>query len=108
MTVPPVNSMEKFRPFVARKKTAARKVSSDTILNASACRMNGMSWRILKNSIVSSFPRGVPDRHALELAAAAVDQVDYRPAHDDRREDRRHDAQAVHHGEPAHRPGAEQ
>ena len=53
MTVPPVNSIEKCRPRVARKKTAARNVTSETTLSTSACRMNGMSRLIRKNSIVS-------------------------------------------------------
>jgi len=52
--VPPVNSMEKFRPRVTRKKTAARNVSSEMMLNTSACRMNGMSRRIRKNSMMLS------------------------------------------------------
>ena len=36
---------------MARKKTAARKVSSEMMLNTSACRMNGMSRRMRKNSM---------------------------------------------------------
>src|SRR6185295_16135037 len=51
MTVPPVNSIEKCRPRVTRKKTAAKKVSADTMLKINACRMNGMSRRMRKNSI---------------------------------------------------------
>src|SRR5258706_7484315 len=106
ITVPPVNSIEKFRPLVARKNTARRNVTSDTTLNASAWRMNGMSLRILKNSI-GLFPGSVADRHALEFSARTVGEVDHAAAHHDRREYGREDPQAVHHGEAAHRPRAE-
>ena len=41
------------------------------------------------------------------LLLAAVDQVDQGARDDDRREDRGQDAQAMHHGEAAHRAGAE-
>ena len=60
MTVPPVNSMEKCRPFTARNATAAMNVSSEMMLNVSACRMNGMSRRILKNSTVAYFQEVLP------------------------------------------------
>src|SRR5207245_7600783 len=78
---------------------------SDTTLNASAWRMNGMSMRILKNSI-DLLPGRVADRNALELPARAVAEVDHAPAHHDRGENRGQDAQAVHHGEAAHRARA--
>src|SRR5258706_1500650 len=106
ITVPPVTSIEKFRPLVARKNTARRKVRSDTTLNASAWRMNGMSLRILKNSICL-LPGRVADRNALELPARAVGEVDHAPAHDDGGENRGEYAQAVHYCEAAHRPRAE-
>ena len=54
ITVPPVNSIEKCRPRVTRKNTAARKVSNEMTLNTSACRMNGMSRWMRKNSICLS------------------------------------------------------
>src|ERR1041384_4659943 len=102
MTVPPVNSSDRFRPLVARKNTAARNVISEITLNTSACRMNGIVRRILKNSI-SSLPRGVAYREMRDAAAMAVCQVDDRARHDHRREHRRQDAEAVHYGEAAHR-----
>src|SRR5206468_1952587 len=68
--------------------------------------MNGMSLRILKNSICL-LPGRVADRNALELPARAVAEVDHAAAHHDRGENRGEDAQAVHHGEAAHRPRAE-
>jgi len=54
-TVPPVNSTEKCRPRVIRKKTAAKKVSAEMTLNTSAWRMKGMSRRMRKNSMVLAF-----------------------------------------------------
>jgi len=53
MSEPPVNSMEKCRPRVTRKKTAAAKVKNEMTLKTSACRMNGMSRLMRKNSMVS-------------------------------------------------------
>ncbi len=52
MIVPPRKSTPRFKPLVARKNTASRNVTSEITLNVSACRMNGMSRLILKNSIV--------------------------------------------------------
>ena len=49
--VPPVNSTERCRPRLKRKNTAAKKVSKEIALNTKAWRMNGMSLRILKNSM---------------------------------------------------------
>src|SRR3970282_301323 len=98
--------MEKFKPLVARKRTARRKVMSDSTLNASAWRMKGMSWRILKNSICL-FPGCVADRHALELPARAVGEVDHAAAHHDRGKDRGQDPQAVHNGKPTPRTPAD-
>src|SRR4028118_857772 len=69
MTVPPVNSIEKCRPRVARKNTAARKVTSEITLKISACRMNGMSRRIRKNSIL---PFGDCFGEADQLLAATL------------------------------------
>ena len=42
-TVPPLNSIDRCRPLVARKNTAATNVSADTTLKIVAKRMNGMS-----------------------------------------------------------------
>src|SRR5678815_5065229 len=107
MTVPPVNSIEKCRPRVARKKTAARNVSSEMTLNTSACRMNGMSLRIRKNSIVvgarlrvaegsarrSALRRGggaglpdLADRDRLQPLLAPVPEVDEAAREHHRRE----------------------
>src|SRR6266702_7946196 len=102
--------MEKFKPLVERKNTARRNVTSDTTLNASAWRMNGMSRRILKNSIASSrglLPGSVADRHVLELSARAVGEIHHAAAHHYRGEYRGEDAQAMHHREAAHRARAE-
>ena len=49
--VPPVNSTDKCRPRLKRKNTAAKKVINEIALNTKAWRMNGMSLRILKNSM---------------------------------------------------------
>src|SRR6266852_343133 len=54
------------------------------------------------------FPRGIPDRHPLEPSTRAEGEIDHAPAHHDRGKDRSEDAQAVHHGETAHRPRAEE
>src|SRR5260221_7716921 len=94
--------MEKLSPLCTRKNTAARKVMSEMTLNTSACRMNGMVRRILKNSISGSLPCGIADRQVGDLAAMAVDEVDDGARHHDRREHRGADAQAMHHGEAAH------
>ena len=51
ITVPPVNSIDRCRPRVVRKNTAAAKVMNEIALKTNAWRMNGMSRRILKNSI---------------------------------------------------------
>ena len=56
MSVPPVNSTDKCKPRLNRKNTAAKKVASEIRLNTIACRMNGMSRRILKNSMFN-FPQ---------------------------------------------------
>ena len=53
VVVPPVNSTDRCRPRVKRKKTASAKVISDIALRILACRINGMSLRILKNSMVA-------------------------------------------------------
>src|SRR4051794_11606814 len=126
MTVPPVNSIEKCRPRVARKKTAARNVSNEMTLNTSACRMNGMSRRMRKNSIVgavscearedaasalgrngrSGFP-DLPDRDRLQPLLAPVPEVDQAAREQHGREHRGDDAEAVDDREGADRPGAE-
>ena len=49
---PPVNSIEKFSPRTTRNTTAATNVSNETTLNTSAWRMNGMSRRMRKNSML--------------------------------------------------------
>ena len=54
MSVPPVNSTDKCRPRENRKNTAAKNVISEIRLNANAFFMNGMSRRILKNSMLIS------------------------------------------------------
>ncbi len=52
ITVPPVNSIDGFRPRVTRKNTAARKVMKEIAFSTSAWRMNGMSLLMRKNSTV--------------------------------------------------------
>ena len=42
------------QPAVTRKKTASKKVTTEIMLKTSAWRMNGMSCRMRKNSIVVS------------------------------------------------------
>src|SRR5437879_12459682 len=54
------------------------------------------------------FPRGIPDRYPLEPSTRAEGEIDHAPAHHDRGKDRSEDAQAVHHGETAHRSRAEE
>src|SRR5712664_1795740 len=108
--MPPVNSTEKLSPLVDRKNTAARKVSSEMMLNTSACRMKGMVRRILKNSMARSRPfPSFPDRGADQKPAhpapVAVEEIDFGARHDDRREHRSGDAQAMHYREAAHRTG---
>src|SRR5689334_25425731 len=94
-------------------------------LNTSACRMNGMSREMRKNSMRSPglpvgaasgldgggrLGRRVPrlaDGNMVELLAAAVDHRDDAARHEHRREHRRQDAEHVHDGEAAHGPGAE-
>src|SRR4030088_1049652 len=108
--MPPVNSTEKLSPLVDRKNTAAAKVSSEMMLNTSACRMKGIVRRILKNSMARSRPfPSFPDRGADQKPAhpapVAVEQIYDGARYDDRRENRGGDAQAVHHREAAHRAG---
>src|SRR5215475_2733661 len=108
--------------------TASTNVTAEITLNVSACRMNGMSRLMRKNSIAvsvvgcrfggSSRPslgragcgRRMPDladRDLRKMLAAAVDQIDD-PARDEHRgEHRGEDAQAVDHREPADRSRAE-
>src|SRR5678815_1459292 len=127
MTVPPVNSIEKCSPRVARKKTAARNVSSEMTLNTSACRMNGMSRWMRKNSIgrrlsersdgkacsgLGRRRRGarlpdLADRHRLQALLAAVPEVHEAAREHHRREHRGDDAQAMDDREGADRPRAE-
>src|SRR5664280_236735 len=95
-------------------------------LKTSACRMNGMSRRIRKNSIDASLlvyvversvsglgrnaRRGLPDladRNALQPLLPPVPEVDQAAREHHRGEHRRHDAEAVNDGEAAHRPRAE-
>ena len=52
ITVPPVKSTPRCRPRMPSAPTAIRNVASEMMLNTSACRMNGMSRLILKNSMV--------------------------------------------------------
>src|SRR5689334_21865469 len=78
------------------------KVMSEMTLKTNACRMKGMIRRILKNSI-ALFPGGVADGEALHSAPVAVDQIHHRARHRHRREHGGEDAEAVHHGEAAHR-----
>ena len=70
ITVPPVNSIDRCRPRVARKNTAATKVNAEMALNTSAWRMKGMSLRMRKNSMIfQSFPlSGFPSRPAWQAA----------------------------------------
>ena len=68
ITVPPRKSTPMFKPMVARKITASRNVTADTTLNASACRMNGMSCWILKNSMC--FPCFDSDRRGYAFVGA--------------------------------------
>ncbi len=42
MTVPPVNSIDRWKPRVMMKKTAATKVTRLMMFSTSAWRMNGM------------------------------------------------------------------
>src|SRR3954463_3877600 len=82
------------------------KVMSEMTLNTNACRMKGIVRRILKNSI-ALFPGRVADGEALHSPAMAVDEVDDRARHGDGGEHRGQDAEAVHDGEAAYRPLAE-
>src|SRR3954469_14185823 len=77
-------------------------VMSEMTLKTNACRMKGMVRRILKNSM-ALFPGGVADGEARHPPAMTVDQVHDRARHRHRREHRGEDAEAVHHGEAAHR-----
>src|SRR5437868_11479049 len=110
--------MDRCSPLVKRKNTASKKVTSEMTLNTSACRMNGMSRRIRKNSMSdpcsssqgSGFGArghgrgrivglGLPDLadgHALQFLLAAVPQVHEATREQHGGEHRREDAQAVH------------
>src|SRR4029453_17786272 len=103
MTVPPRKSTPRLSPRVARKNTASTNVTSEITLNTSAWRMNGMSRVNLKNSMMRAplrFRRldrrhaarlpHLPDRDAVELLAAAVDQ---------RNDAARHEHPRKHRGE---------
>ena len=56
--------------------------------------------------LAARLPDGA-DGDPVEFLLAAVDQVDHGARDDDGGEDRGQDAQAMHHGEAAHRAGAE-
>src|SRR6478672_11662341 len=128
MTVPPRKSTPRFRPLTARKMTAAMNVTNEMTLNTSACRMNGMSREMRKNSIAAWLSvrvarvlrldrhrRGdvglglphLPNRDVVELLAAAVHDRDDAARDEHRGEHRRQDAEHVDDGEPAHRTRAE-
>src|SRR4030066_341827 len=121
MTVPPVKSTPKLSPRVARKNTASRNVITEITLNTSAWRMNGMSLRILKNSMAcivrcqssgfrrctSLFPLGIADGQPLDLAPAAVYQVYQGTRHHHPAEHGGKDTQAQHYRKTAHRSAAE-
>src|SRR5436190_5901299 len=123
MTVPPRKSTPRFRPLTARKMTAAMNVTSEMMLNTSACRMNGMSREMRKNSIAARLSvrvapvlrldrhgrgdvdRGLPDladRNVVELLAAAVNERDDAARDKHCGEHRRQDAEHVHDGEAPH------
>ena len=55
MTVPPVNSTEKFRLRVTRKKTAAAKVRKEMTLKINACFISGKSRLIRNSSMIRGF-----------------------------------------------------
>lgn len=57
-TVPPVNSTDRCSPRVTRKNTARTKVRIEITLKINAYFMKGMSLRMRKNSISSSFRVG--------------------------------------------------
>src|SRR4030066_612632 len=121
MTVPPVKSTPKLSPRAARKNTASRNVITEITLNTSAWRMNGMSLRILKNSMACEvrcqiadfrscaglFPLRIADGQPLDLAPAAVNQVYQGTRHHHPAEHGGNDAQAQYHGKTAHRSAAE-
>src|ERR1043165_7832364 len=110
MTVPPVNSMEKCRPRVTRKNTAAAKVMKEMALKINACFISGRSRLMRKSSMFFSSGLGshvgrlgvrlpdLADGHALELLLAAVPEVHEAAREHDGREHRGQDAQAVHDG----------
>ena len=96
ITVPPVNSIDRFSPRKIRKPTAIRNVMAEAALKYSEYRMNGIVLRIRKNSIVGfrSVGRGqseagsalgaghggagaphLADRERLQPLAPAVQQV---------------------------------
>src|SRR5580765_6651952 len=128
MTVPPRKSTPRFRPLTARKMTAATNVTNEMMLNTSACRMNGMSREMRKNSIAAcrvgesgaglrldrhgrgNVGRRLPhlaNRDVIELLPAAVDQRDDAARDEHGREHRRQDAEDVDDGEATHRSRAE-
>src|SRR3546814_14564097 len=98
MTVPPVNSIDRWKPRARMKNTAARNVTRLMMFSTSAWRMNGMVRWMRKNSmfrlasyrcdagrvgrpagsVFLGFPDGA-DGNPGELFLAAVPQVAQRP-----------------------------
>src|SRR5690606_32366950 len=121
MTVPPVNSIDRCRPRVNRKNTAARNTTIDTALSIFAWRMKGISFLMRKNSIISSrsgYPWGCPsillvlvpdgaNGYLSQFLLAAIPKVDHRARHYNGREHGSQDTQRMHDSKTAHRPAAE-
>ena len=54
MTVPPVNSTDRFKPRETKKNTANTKAVREITLSTNTWRMNGMSFLMRKSSMLRS------------------------------------------------------
>jgi hypothetical protein len=117
-----VNSTDRFKPLVARKKTASQESEQRDDVEHQRMAHEGDVFLDTEEfhdrfSLILAVDRmavealsgfqTLPIAILVSLLLASVDQVDHGARNDNGAEHRGQDAQAMHHGEAAHRAGAE-
>src|SRR5580698_2204576 len=102
-TTPPVKSTPRFSPRIATSASDAKIKKADRPYHTLRVCMNGNFVTLWKNSM-DLIPL---DRQAVELALAAIDDLNQGVTAHDRGEHGRENSQHQHHGETANRTRAE-